>query len=922
MCSRVFQSQLRVALLAAVVVGSVGGSHSLADEPAAPGGKVPVLNSTSLWRMHHMLREPWVEKAEAHVEPVMLDQAWLNLETPGAPKDWTDTEFDDGSWVRGPLAMACRTPYLARLSLRGSFTVTDPVAVGDLTLSVEYQGGVVVYLNGKEVARRDVVANDNDDRPLLARSYPHEAFADEQEELLARQGTLIEKGHLAPKPTAEAARRLELCRRAMENVTVPKAALRKGKNVLAVEFVRAPYDRIVLDKVKDNLARNIGAYQLRWNTCQVRDITLAAFSPAGLAPNVARPAGLQVWNRDPLDADFSTDYGAPTDTLHPVRLVGVRNGLFTGKVAVGSSKDLVALRVTAGNLVGPGGTIPASAVTFRYGTAWGSQSGRGGRSAGDLLAALSDVPLPEFKADPAVRGVTVPVWITVAVPKTAAAGIYAGRVTIGATGEKSVDLPVEVKVVDWTLPDTQDYRTWVDLIQCPDTLALEYNLPLWSEKHWQMIARSLELMGSVGCRILYVPLIGHTNVGNEQSMVRWVDQGNGKYTHDFSILDRYLDTAEKHMGKPKLICFVVWDVYLIPKEDEVTDAEAKKQGKNIGHTRMAINLAEKGATFGTGPLVTVVDPKSGETKNVYLPGYTDPVSKALWEPLFAQLIERLKNRGLRETMMLGMNTDAWASKEEFQFFKEIADNPPWVFQGHYGGPGYGKLAKDVAPQGYETQVWNVDFADNCSHHTTPHAKPMYGWKRPDLFATYERQTGLDVHPPTRWLQFGETNITGGQRGVGRMGADMWPVVKDRRDRRTGRAHERYAESNWRNLNITTSAFAPGPFGPAATNRFEALRLGIQTSEARIAIERALTDETLKAKLGDELATRCRETLEQRMLLMFKGLSNLQFQNGFACTAWRWTPGVDGHTWFLGSLWQDRDEQLFALAGEVTRKLGN
>lgn len=909
-----------VGLLALMLIGSVSGDRVLADKPAAPAGNVPVLTSSSNWRMHHTLRPPLVEMPEG-LKPVTMAQAWLNLETPEPPKDWTAAEFDDGSWVRGPLAMACRTPYLARLALRGSFTVTDPAAVGDLKLSIQYHGGVIVYVNNKEVARSDI-AKEADGRASLATSYPHEAFADEKEELLARQGTLIEKGRLAPKPTPEDARRLDLCHRSLAGVTIPKTALRKGENVLAIEFVRSPYDRIILDKVKDNAARNIGANQLRWNTCEARGITLTAASPAGIVPNVARPEGLQVWNSDPLDADFSSDYGDPADTLRPVRLVGLRNGLFTGKVVAGSSKNLVALKVTAADLAGPGGAIPASAVTVRYGMAWGSQAGRGGRSEAELLAALSDAPLPEFQASPATRGVTVPLWITVAVPKTAAAGTYAGRVTVTATGEKVVDVPVEIKVVDWTLPDTQDYRTWVDLIQCPDTLALEYNVPLWSEKHWEMIARSLELIGSTGCRILYVPLIGHTNIGNEQSMVRWVDQGGGKYTHDFSILDRYLETAEKHMGKPKLIVFVVWDVYLIPKEDQVSDAEAKKQGKNIGHTRMAINLAEKGANFGTGPLVTVVDHKSGETKNVYLPVYTDPASKALWQPLFAQLMDHLSKRGLRQTMMLGMNTDAWASKEEFEFFKDLAGNPPWVFQGHYGGPGYGKLAQGVAPQGYETQVWNVDFADNCSHHTAPHAEPMYGWKRPDLFATYERQTGLDVHPPTRWLQFGETNITGGQRGIGRIGADMWPVVKDRRDRRTGRAHERYAESNWRNLNITTSAFAPGPFGPAATNRFEALRAGIQTSEARIAIERALTDETLKAKLGDDLVKRCRETLEQRMLLMFKGLSNLQFQDGFNCTAWRWTPGADGHTWFVGSLWQARDEQLFTLAGEVARKLGN
>ena len=36
-------------------------------------------------------------------------------------------------------------------------------------------------------------------------------------------------------------------------------------------------------------------------------------------------------------------------------------------------------------------------------------------------------------------------------------------------------------------------------------------------------------------------------------------------------------------------------------------------------------------------------------------------------------------------------------------------------------------------------------------------------------------------------------------------------------------------------------------------------------------------------------------------------------------AWR-SAVITGHTWLVGSGWQGRSEQLFALAGEVERKL--
>ena len=106
-----------------------------------------------------------------------------------------------------------------------------------------------------------------------------------------------------------------------------------------------------------------------------------------------------------------------------------------------------------------------------------------------------------------------------------------------------------MKVLEWTLPDTGSWRTWVEMIQSPDTLAAEYDLQLWSEEHWRMIAQAFKLIGEMGSRVVYVPLICHTNHGNEESMVRWAVQDDGGYKHDFSIMDKYLDVAVKHMGE-------------------------------------------------------------------------------------------------------------------------------------------------------------------------------------------------------------------------------------------------------------------------------------------------------------------------------------------------------------------------------------
>ena len=154
--------------------------------------------------------------------------------------------------------------------------------------------------------------------------------------------------------------------------------------------------------------------------------------------------------------------------------------------------------------------------------------------------------------------------------------------------------------------------------------------------------------------------------------------------------------------------------------------------------------------------------------------------------------------------------------------------------------------------------------------------------------------------------------------MGWIGGDFWDCIKNKAGKRAGNARERYPESSRNNLNLYNSILAPAPEGPAATDKFEAFREGLQETEARIVIERALTDGTLRKRLGEELAQRAQGMLDERLACMWKSLSvdpakPIQF-------AWRFNPGPAGHQWFLKSGWQDRSEKLYALTAEVQRKL--
>jgi hypothetical protein len=877
---------------------------------AAGQGKVIVLDTTGFWRMCHVMGPP-VVRTDSGLKPLLLGASWVDGETPSPPAQWTEPGFDDHRWARGPARLACLTPYLARLCLRGKFTVTDLTKVRDLALTVSFHGGAIAYVNGQEVARAHVPPG----APGLAEDYPGDVF-------LTKRGALL--GFEARKELKEGDPRREGIRRTLADVSIPARLLRPGVNVVAVEILRAPYPAVV-DEKKD---AKKGFWNFAWNTCQVDEIRLTASAAEGLVPNAVRPAEFQVWNSNLLASDYDLDFGDPTETLCPIEIVGARNGSFSGKAVVGSPKLILNLKATAGDLKGPGGTIPASQVRIRYGLPWGADYlvvPYGGYPSPypaepGLLGCLSDcapeeVPVRQKKPrqwdtkapgqpEP-VPGAVVPVWVTVSVPMDARPGTYSGSVTIEAEGQKPVAVPLQLKVADWTLPDPQDYRTWVEIIQSPDTLALEYGVPLWSEQHWDLVAESFRLLSGSGSRVVYIPLIAETNLGHGQTMVRWIKKGEGRYEHDFSVMERYLDLAEKDLGKPKIVLFYVWDVYMLEKGKGGAGANQSEQ------ENLLKGLEEKGVLLGRGPVVTAIEPPTGEAQNVVLPPYTDPASKGLWEPLFVELRQRMARRGLEKAMMLGMITDAWPTREQVAFLSEVAPDIPWAAHAHFGATSatvyqLGKIA-------YQLRVWAIE---------APSAKSLMGWKQPDLMARYFRALSFNDYPSAMWRQMCEFAITGDQRGVGRLGGEYWEVIKDRTGRRQGRVYARYPQSNWRNLDVYTSLLAPGPRGPAATHHYEHLREGIQECEARIVIERALADQTLKARLGEDLVRRCADALEERLRrvqLCFCQLIN-RLDADPAQISSTGGPGIAGHFWYVGSGWEDRAEKLFTLAGEVERKL--
>ena len=479
-------------------------------------------------------------------------------------------------------------------------------------------------------------------------------------------------------------------------------------------------------------------------------------------------------------------------------------------------------------------------------------------------------------------------------------------------------MPVKLEVGGFVEPDTQDYRTWMELMQSPDTLAMEYKVPMWSEKHWELMAQSMRYIGEIGSRCLQIPLIAQTNSGNEESMVRWIKKADGTWGWDFSIMDKYLDYAEKHEGTPKIVAFIAWESYLNTPQTAVTLTAQEDKLKNDDWASMEKSwAAAKWDLRGKGPAVTVLDPATGKVSTENLPRFEDPASQAIWKPLFDELHRRMAKRGLEKTMLLGMASDQTPNKQEMATLEDVSGHLAWIMHTHGGNREM--FGSKVA---YEAFVWDNVFPRD------PDKGRYYGWKRPELVADFQRFGALNDWGLPAIVEFPELQITGQQRGVGRVGADFWAVIKDKRGERRGYVWNRYPQSLWHSCNLSSHMLDPGPNGPVATSRYEMMREGMQECEARIAIERVLTDGGLKGQMSPELAKRAQELLDARVWEELKGFSGLQLTWRIYTTYTQYgnvfyynAGGEAGGVWYTGSGWRERAQKLYDVAGQFEKKTG-
>jgi hypothetical protein len=268
---------------------------------------------------------------------------------------------------------------------------------------------------------------------------------------------------------------------------------------------------------------------------------------------------------------------------------------------------------------------------------------------------------------------------------------------------------------------------------------------------------------------------------------------------------------------------------------------------------------------------TLWDKKTGELKRRTGPAWGTPEAKDFWKRFNTGVKPILEKRGLAGSMLYGLIGDSRPTKQAMDDICTGAENPRWAVHSHHYCPEW---------QGYKVgmaiALWGIHL-NICD----PKQGRGFGWNSDFWLAYYPREFNMNC-PLTEqrfkmemWmgaLSLFEMQHKGRSRyacGLGRIGGDFWKVVKDKRGNPTETLAGYYPESYWGQLNLNyciSSILGKGKNGTVPTIRSEAFREGNQDEEVRVFVEKAVELKQYREKLGEEMATRLRGLLDERILM--------------------------------------------------------
>lgn len=295
--------------------------------------------------------------------------------------------------------------------------------------------------------------------------------------------------------------------------------------------------------VNNNGSGNISADNTSWNPVIIYD---DAEIEAGLM------GGFASKDKHYMQEDF---YGIRYEVIDKLWQVSAwKNEKLSTEIVLTSDEALTGLNLESSDLVDENGnTIDSNNVELNFMDYVLAE--------GAMMPDIIDIAESVDMTDKGVQ----PIWVTIKVPENAEAGKYTGTIKANSSDGKSVEFNVNLEVLDIVLPSPDDWSFHLDLWQNPYSVARYYDVPVWSEKHMELLKPHLERLQQAGQKVITTTIV--KDPWNNQtydaygSMVDWTKKSDGTFEFDFTNFDKYVELCLEVGIDKQINCYtmVPWE---------------------------------------------------------------------------------------------------------------------------------------------------------------------------------------------------------------------------------------------------------------------------------------------------------------------------------------------------------------------------
>ena len=140
---------------------------------------------------------------------------------------------------------------------------------------------------------------------------------------------------------------------------------------------------------------------------------------------------------------------------------------------------------------------------------------------------------------------TQAIWINCQVPQTVSPGVYRGTVEVKDGDNRLSTLKMDIKVSSRVLPAPSQWAFHLDLWQSPFAVARYYQVPLWSQEHFDAMRPLMKMLADAGQKIITATLTHKPWNGQTgdyfDTMVTWIKRADGTWAFDYTIFDRWVE---------------------------------------------------------------------------------------------------------------------------------------------------------------------------------------------------------------------------------------------------------------------------------------------------------------------------------------------------------------------------------------------